>query len=195
MAASKRKLDDENREGMICLGAVFGASGLRGALRLKVFTEDINAISDYGSVTIFNHDHPDGSKHKVKILHPVKGGLVVTLKGINDRNKAEALKGTKLYIEKTALPKLEEDDGFYFDDLVGLMARDSLDNQFGKVEGVFNFGAGDIIEVNLSKEKGKRMYPFTDEVVPTINIEEGYLVIDRESFGDTAQETETNKKG
>lgn len=190
-----RKPDQEEREGMICLGAVFGASGVRGALRLKVFTEDLNAISDYGPVTVFSHDHPEGQKHKVKILHSVKGGVAATLKGVNDRNKAEGLKGAMLYIEKSALPELEEDDGFYFEDLVGLWARDINDKQFGKVEGVFNFGAGDIVEVNLSKEKGKRMYPFTDEIVPIVNIQEGFLVINREAFGDLEQETETNKEG
>lgn len=195
MAASIRKPDQEEREGMICLGAVFGASGVRGALRLKVFTEDLNAISDYGPVTVFSHDHPEGQKHKVKILHSVKGGVAATLKGVNDRNKAEGLKGAILYIEKSALPELEEDDGFYFEDLVGLWARDIKDKQFGKVEGVFNFGAGDIVEVNLSKEKGKRMYPFTDEIVPIVNIQEGFLVINREAFGDLEQETETNKEG
>lgn len=195
MSALMRKPEVEEREGMICLAAVFGASGVRGAVRLKVFTEDLNAISDYGPVTLFSHDHPDGQMHKVKILHPVKGGVAVTLKGVNDRDKAEALKGAKLYIEKSSLPKLEDDEGFYFEDLVGLMARDRQDNQFGKVEGVFNFGAGDIIEVNLSKEKGKRMYPFSDEIVPTVNIEEGYLVIDREAYGDLKQEMETKEKG
>ncbi|WP_438993059.1 ribosome maturation factor RimM [Pseudemcibacter sp.] len=195
MSALMRKPEIEERAGMICLAAVFGVSGVRGAVRLKVFTEDLNAISDYGPVTLFSHDHPDGQKHKVKILHPVKGGVAVTLKGINDRDKAETLKGAKLYIEKSSLPKLEDDEGFYFEDLVGLMARDSQDNQFGKVEGVFNFGAGDIIEVNLSKEKGKRMYPFSDEIVPTVNIEEGYLVIDREAYGDLKQEMETKEKG
>ena len=195
MAASIRKPDQEEREGMICLGAVFGASGVRGALRLKVFTEDLNAISDYGPVTVFSHDHPEGQKHKVKILHSVKGGVAATLKGVNDRNKAEGLKGSMLYIEKSALPELEEDDGFYFEDLVGLWARDINDKQFGKVEGVFNFGAGDIVEVNLSKEKGKRMYPFTDEIVPIVNIQEGFLVINREAFGDLKQDTETNKEG
>ena len=195
MVAPMRKPDQEEREGMICLGAVFGASGVRGAVRLKVFTEDLNAISDYGPVTVFSHDHPEGQKHKVKILHSVKGGVAATLKGVNDRNKAEGLKGAMLYIEKAALPELEEGDGFYFEDLVGLWARDSHDKQFGKVEGVFNFGAGDIVEVNLSKEKGKRMYPFTDEIVPIVNIQEGFLVINREAFGDLEQETETNKEG
>ena len=51
------------------------------------------------------------------------------------------------------------------------------------------------MEVNLSKEKGKRMYPFSDEIVPTVNIEEGYLVIDREAYGDLKQEMETKEKG
>lgn len=195
MVASMRKPDQEEREGMICLGAVFGASGVRGAVRIKIFTEDLNAISDYGPVTVFSHDYPEGQKYKVKILHSVKGGVAATLRGVNDRNKAEGLKGAMLYIEKSALPELEEDDGFYFEDLVGLWARDINDKQFGKVEGVFNFGAGDIVEVNLSKEKGKRMYPFTDEIVPIVNIQEGFLVINREAFGDLKQETETSKEG
>lgn len=192
---SPRKYDaDAPREDLVCLGAVFGASGIRGAVRLKVFTEDLNAISGYGPVTIFSHDHPDGKKHKVKILHEVKGGVAATLKGVNDRNKAEALKGAKLYIERSALPELEEDD-FYFEDLIGLMARDQDGKQFGKVDGVYNFGAGDIVEVNLSKEKGKRMYPFSNEVVPEVNIEEGYIVIDRDAFGDNGGDTEEPKKG
>ncbi|MCC3861965.1 ribosome maturation factor RimM [Pseudemcibacter aquimaris] len=194
--AHPRKYDDEApREDLICLGAVFGASGIRGAVRLKVFTEDLKAISQYGPVTIFSQDHKDGKKYKVKILHEVKGGVAATLKGVNDRNKAEALKGAKLYIERSALPDIEEEDGFYFEDLVGLMARDTEGSQFGKVEGVYNFGAGDIIEVNLSKEKGKRMYPFSDEVVPEVNIEEGYIVVNRDAFNDGEEDRENSKKG
>ena len=68
---------------------------------------------------------------------------------------------------------------------------------FSAWDGVFNFGAGDIIEVNLEFEKGKRMYPFSDEVVPEVNIEEGFLVIDREAFEGEPNEGETGeqKKG
>lgn len=119
MSTSMRKPEYDDRDGMICLGAVSGASGVRGAVRLKVFTEDLAAISGYGPVTVFSRDHPDGIKHKVKILHPVKGGVAATLKGVAGRDEAEALKGARLYIEKSALPKLEKDDGFYFEDLVG----------------------------------------------------------------------------
>ena len=88
-------------------------------------------------------------------------------------------------------PELEEEDGFYFDDLMGLMAKDQNGDLFGKVEGVFNFGAGDIVEVNLSTEKGKRMYPFSDEIVPEVNIDAGYIIINRDAF----ENTETNEKG
>ncbi|MDG1438604.1 MAG: ribosome maturation factor RimM, partial [Emcibacteraceae bacterium] len=115
---------DEQHDGMICLGAVFGPSGVRGAVRLKVFTENIDAVSDYGQVTVFGHDYPDGKKFKVKILHPVKGGVAVKFKGINDRNEAEALKGAQLYIDRSALPKIEEESDFYFEDLIGLKAKD-----------------------------------------------------------------------
>jgi len=180
-----------NHTDMVCLGAVFGAAGVRGAVRLKVFTEQLNSISDYGPLTVFGPEFPNGKKFPVKILHNVKGGVAVKLQGVDDRNLAEALKGSKLYIDRAALPEIKKDDGFYFEDLVGLLAKDENDNIFGKVDGVFNFGAGDIIEVNFSTEKGTRMYPFSEEIVPTVDMEAGYIVINREAFGDGLEETET----
>lgn len=194
MTASQRKYNpDEEHEDMICLGAVFGPSGVRGAVRLKVFTENIDAVSDYGQVTLFGHDYPDGKKFKVKILHPVKGGVAVKFKGINDRNEAEALKGAQLYIDRSALPELEEDGDFYFEDLIGLKAKDQNGDLFGTVDGVFNFGAGDIVEVNLEFEKGKKMYPFTEKIVPEVDIESGYIVIIRDAIGGAQDETEEEK--
>lgn len=190
-AVAQKHSSSGTREDMVCLGAVFGAAGVQGALRLKVFTEDLKSISEYGPVTVYARDFPKGKQFAVKILHNVKGGVAVKLKGINDRNMAERLKGAELYIDRSALPELAEEDGFYFDDLMGLMARDQSGDLFGKVEGVFNFGAGDIVEVNLSTEKGKRMYPFSNEVVPEVNIEAGYIVINREAF----ENTETKEKG
>jgi 16S rRNA processing protein RimM len=189
MANSMRNNDDdEYREDMICLGAVFGVSGVHGAVRLKVFTENINAVSDYGQVTVIGHEYPEGKKFKVKILHNVKGGIAIKFKGLNDRNQAEALKGSRLYIERSALPDLKEEGDFYFDDLIGLKAKDQNGDFFGSVDGVFNFGAGDIVEVNLEFEKGTKMYPFTNEVFPEVNLDSGYLMIDRAAFGDKPEE-------
>lgn len=193
-AAPKQSGTDEH---LICLGAIFGSAGVKGAVRLKVFTEDIRSISDYGPVTVVGREFPQGKRFEIEILHNVKGGVAAKLKGVNDRNMADALKGSELYIERDALPEIEVDGDFYFEDLIGLTAKDQNGEFFGKVDGVFNFGAGDIIEVNLEFEKGKRMYPFSDEVVPEVNIDEGFLVIDREAFeGEPSEgETEEQKKG
>ncbi|MCL4155410.1 UNVERIFIED_CONTAM: hypothetical protein GTU68_057188 [Idotea baltica] len=108
---------------------------------------------------------------------------------------ADALRGAELYINRSKLPKIEENDRFYFEDLIGLLTKDQNGEVFGKVDGVFNFGAGDIIEVDLKAEKGNRMYPFSDQIVPDVNIEAGYIMIDRTAFEGEEGETETEQKG
>ncbi|MDG1859036.1 MAG: ribosome maturation factor RimM, partial [Emcibacteraceae bacterium] len=100
-----------------------------------------------------------------------------------------------LYVDRSVLPKLEEEGDFYFEDLIGLKAKDQNGDLFGTVDGVFNFGAGDIVEVNLATEKGKKMYPFTDEIVPEVDIDTGYIVIDRDAFGESQDDAEEEKKG
>ncbi len=191
-AVSSQIKGSEKHNEMICIGVVFGAAGVRGAVRLKVFTEDIRSISKYGPVTIFGPDFPDGKKFEINVLHNVKGGVAAKLEGVDDRDIAESLKGAELYIERSRLPEIAEEEGFYFEDLIGLQARDQNENVFGTVDGVFNFGAGDIVEVDLKSEKGKRMYPFSDQVVPEVNIQAGYIVVDRAAFDDG---TETEQKG
>lgn len=183
------------RDDLICVGAVFGAAGVRGAVRLKVFTEDLKSISKYGPVTIVGREFPQGKKFDLEILHNVKGGVAAKLKNINDRDQADALRGSELYIARAALPDIEDGDSYYFEDMIGLLAKDIHGELFGKVDGVFNFGAGDIVELNLSKEKGTRMYPFTDEVVPEVNIEAGYIVVDRDAFDDGENDSETDQEG
>jgi 16S rRNA processing protein RimM len=143
----------EEDTNLLCIAAVFGAAGVRGAVRLKVFTTDIKSISDFGPVTLFARGSKDARKIKVKFLHNVKGGVAVKLEGVDDRDQAEALKGAKLYIERDILPKIEEKEDFYFEDLVGLIVKDQLGQIFGEVDGVFNFGAGDIIEVKFTWKK------------------------------------------
>ncbi|WP_417316718.1 ribosome maturation factor RimM [Emcibacter sp.] len=173
----------------VCVAAITGAQGVRGNVRLKVFTEDIASVADYGPVTLFTEEHPRGKKHKIQLLHNIKGGIAARLEGISDRDRALALKGQKIYVQKSALPDLEEEGSFYYEELVGLSARDEKGEPFGEVAAVFNFGAGDLLEVALDPalndgKKGKTLYPFSGEFVPEVNMEEGYVVVDREAFGD-----------
>lgn len=195
MNASASQHSGSDHQKLVCIGAIFGSAGVKGAVRLKVFTEDIKSVSQYGPVTIVGREFPSGKRFNIEFLHNVKGGIAAKLKGIDDRDMADALKGSELYIDREALPKIEEEGDFYFEDLVGLNVKDLNGESFGRVDGVFNFGAGDIVEVNLEFEKGKRMYPFTDKVVPEVNIDQGYLVVNREAFEDGAQDDKTDKKG
>lgn len=188
--ALHKQSSPNDRADMVCLGVIFGAAGVQGAVRLKAFTENIKSISEYGPVTLFGREFPTGKLFEVKILHNVKGGVAIKLEGVNDRNMADALKGTELYIDRAKLPEIKEEDGFYFEDLIGLNAKDHNGDFFGRVDGVFNFGAGDIVEVNLETEKGKKMYPFTEKIIPEVNIEAGYIIINRDAFEKTETDLE-----
>lgn len=194
-ALTRKNTPTNDRENMVCIGAVFGAAGVRGAVRVKVFTEKAKSISQYGPVKMYGHEFPNGKIFDVKILHNVKGGVAVKFEGIDDREMAEAIKGAELYIDREKLPKIEETDNFYFEDLIGLKVKDQSGEFFGLVDGVFNFGAGDIVEVSLSAEKGKKMYPFSEEIVPEVNMEEGFITVLRDAFGDGVDVTETDQKG
>ncbi len=108
---------DRNR---VCLGVIVGAQGVRGAVRVKPFTEDPMAVGDYGPV-----ETKDGTRRfKIEATGTVKGVVICKLQGITDRNVAEALRGTELYVDRSALPEVDEDEeGDYHADLIGLAAK------------------------------------------------------------------------
>ena len=97
------------------------------------------------------------------------------IKGVDDRNAAETLIGTGLYIERTKLPQTAEDE-FYHTDLIGLMALTAQGEKVGTINALYNFGAGDLIEIRTSENR-LEMLPFTKEYVPTINLKEGYIIV------------------
>lgn len=158
--------------GCVCLGAVTGAFGIRGEVRIKTFTEDPMAIGDYGPVTL----KPDGRQVKVSNLRPARGGVTARLEGIADRDAAEALKGAKLYVPRAALPAIEDEDGFYHQDLIGLGVEDADGATVGRIAAVHDFGAGDLLEVALIGGKTV-LIPFTRDEVPVVDVASGRVVI------------------
>ena len=156
----------------VCLGVVIGAQGVRGQVRIKTFTDEPEAIGAYGPVT----DESGRRQFRIAGLRPGKAGVVVAaIAGIADRNAAEALKGTRLYVARAALPELEA-DAFYHADLVGLDAWTEDGALWGRVAAVHNFGAGDILEI-ARPDGPTELVPFTSEVVPEVDIEAGRLTI------------------
>lgn len=155
----------------VCVGAIAGAFGVRGEAKIKCFTDDPAAIGDYGPLKT-----EDGQRQfKLKLTRAVKGGYAARLSGVESREDAEALKGTRLYAERTALPEPDEDE-FYYADLLGLNVETADGTVLGKIKAVQDFGAGDVIEY-LPAGGGESLYlSFTREVVPAVDVAGGRIV-------------------
>lgn len=156
----------------ICVARIGAAHGVRGAVKLWTFTEDPLAVQSYGPLMT-----KDGTRHfEIAGVRAAKDHLVATFKGVATRNDAEKLNGIELYVPREKLP--ETDDGeYYYADLIGLAAVNAADEPIGRVIAIHNFGAGDIIEIAPSKG-ATLLLPFTNAVVPTVDIAGGRVVIE-----------------
>src|SRR5262245_52567823 len=126
----------------VCVAQIGGAHGIRGELRLKPFTADPMAVTDYGPL-----ESEDGTaSFEIVAARPAKGHLVVRLRGVDDRNAAERLTHLKLFVSRERLPPPAADE-FYHADLVGLTAVTADGTEIGTVLAVHDFGAGDILEL------------------------------------------------
>jgi len=169
--------------------AVIGAPhGVRGEVRVKAFTGDPLALGDYGP--LFSKD---GRAFEVVDIRPAKTVVVVRFKGVNGRDAAEALNGTELFIDRSALPDDGEEDEFYHADLIGLAVKDETGATVGKVTAVQNFGGGDILEISHAGRKGV-LVPFTEAAVPEIAIKAGFLRIDTVAAG-LVEEPDEDQRG
>ncbi|MBV9570295.1 MAG: ribosome maturation factor RimM [Alphaproteobacteria bacterium] len=157
--------------GDVLLGVVIGAQGLKGEVKVKTFTETPENIAAYGSL----HTR-DGRKFAIAALREAKGLAVVRFDGIATRETAESLKGVELYIARATLPSPETQE-FYHADLLGMRAEDTEGRSIGKVVAVHNFGAGDVIEIDREDGGGTVLMPFTQEIVPSIDIAERRIVV------------------
>lgn len=165
-------MSEAPRDNMICVGALAGAHGVRGDVRLKSFCADPRAIETYQP--LFDET---GRSWRFTLKGPVKGGFIARLEGVGSREEAEALKGTRLYAPREALPPLEEDE-FYHADLIGLEVVDTGGDRIGRVKALFDHGAGDILEIQLTGSPKTALLPFTRAFVPTVDLEAGRIVID-----------------
>ena len=156
----------------VCVARIGAAHGVRGAVKLWTFTEDPFAVKQYGPLTT-----RDGARQfEVATAREAKGHLVATLKGIATREEAERLNGIELYIAREKLPATDEDE-YYHADLIGLAAVTSAGEPLGRVAAIHNFGAGDIIEI-APPGGATMLLPFTNAVVPTVDLAAGRVVIE-----------------
>ena len=166
----------------ICVARIGAAHGVRGAVKLWTFTEDPLAVKQYGPLMT-----KDGARQfEVTHVREAKDHLVATLKGIATREDAERLNGLELYVARDKLPETDEGE-YYHADLIGLAAVSAAGEPLGRVIAIHNFGAGDIIEI-APPQGATMLLPFTNAVVPTVDLAGGRVVIElpQEIEGDDA---------
>ncbi len=165
-------------ENPVLMATIGAAQGLRGEVRVRSYTAEPAALGDYGKL----HSE-DGRTFEVLELREAKNVVIVRFRGVNDRTAAEALNGLELFIDRNNLPDEElDDDEFYYADLEGLEAVDQEGNSYGTVSGVYDFGAGDLLEL---KGPGRRptLIPFSEAAVLEIDLEDGKILIDPRAAG------------
>ncbi len=159
------------------LGVIGAPHGVKGEVRVKSFTADPMAIGDYGPLSL-----DDERTLSIVSLRPQGDMLVVRFDGVTTREQAAALTNRVLHVDRTVLPEVGDEDEFYHADLVGLAVIDESGEEIGKVVGLQDFGAGDILEIRLGGGRSV-LIPFTKAAVPVIDLSGGRVVVDRIAAG------------
>lgn len=147
---------------LICLGAIAGAFGVRGEVRLKSFCAEPAAIVDYAPLVT-----EGGRSFDVQLTRVINNGLAVRLSGVSSKEAADALKGVQLFAPRDRLPTLDNDE-YYHSDLIGMQVLDTGGTTLGTVKNVLNHGAGDLLEVMTPN--GIAYLPFTLAAIPTVDL-------------------------
>lgn len=156
----------------VLAGVITGAHGIKGEVKLKSFTAEPEAIASYGALVTSR-----GESLEIEKLRTQKDGFIAVLKGVRDRNRAETLKGTELFLARAQLPE-PEDDEVYVHDLIGVSVVSIAGEKFGTVIAVPNFGAGDLLEIRRDGVAETVLVPFAQIYVPKIDLEKAELTLD-----------------
>ena len=149
----------------ILIGRILAAHGLKGEVKVKSFTEAPLDVASYGAVIA-----SDGRKFTLQHERIQGETVIAAIKGIQDRNSAESLRGLDLYVERADLPETDEDE-FYHADLIDLPVTDASGAEVGRVLAFHNFGGGDVMEIK--RGSASVFVPFTIRMVPTVDVKAG----------------------
>jgi 16S rRNA processing protein RimM len=129
----------------VCLGKIVSAHGVKGLVKILPFGDDPYLIETLGPV----YTDETGSGTLEIIMKNSAGNKywLAFVKGVTERNGAEALRGTGIWVDKSTLPAIEDKHTFYHADLIGLKTIDESGAEIGEVVSVQNFGAGDLLEI------------------------------------------------
>ncbi len=157
----------------ICVGQFAGSHGVRGLVKLRSFTAEPADIMAYGPLS----DEAGARRFTVTLQGMVKDNFLAKVDGVTSREQAQALAGVRLYVDRNALPSTEDEDEFYHADLIGLRAELTDGTVYGTVKAIYDFGAGDVLEVRTAGGP-LEMLPFSKACVPVVDVRGGRIVVD-----------------
>lgn len=162
-----------NRSGKkVLLGEISSAHGIRGEVLIRTHTAEPEGISAYGDL-----ETEDGRKRfTIKIRRVTPKGVVAAIGGVADRNAAEALRGTKLFVDRAKMPEPEAGE-YYHSDLIGLAAHSAEGGLLGRVVAIVNYGAGDLVEIRMEGSSKTELIPLIEAYVPAIDVAGGRMTI------------------
>jgi 16S rRNA processing protein RimM len=157
--------------GFLPVGKIVGAHGVNGNLKVHSYAESVTVFKP-GSSILAIHAGKTEKSFAINWARPHGKSILLSFKGIEDRNTAESLIGAELFIDRTALPELEE-GVYYWVDIIGLSVF-TTDNQYiGRVESIMATGSNDVYVVkNKTKDENTEiLIPAIESVVLEINFE------------------------
>lgn len=158
---------------LVCVGALAGAFGVRGEVRLKSFCAVPEDIADYSPLS-----NEDGTQsYTITLTGVAQNGFTVRLGGVETKEQADALRGLRLFARRDQLPSLPDDE-YYHADLIGLLVLNTGGTTLGRVKSVLNHGAGDLLEIHGPDIKDSVLLPFTLAAVPTVDLASGRIIAD-----------------
>lgn len=164
-----------NLDNLIAVGIITNVHGIKGMVKVKSFTDNADQLFEYEP--LFDKD---GNVIEINKQGIAKELYLASVKGVTDRNQAELLKGTELFINQNQLPELEQGE-YYNCNIIGLDVMDKHNNKIGTVIDMHNYGGGDLVDVKFNDSKESELFLFANDVVE-VNIEENFLVLEKPSF-------------
>lgn len=166
-------MTDPANKDLICVGSIAGAFGVRGEVRIKSYCATPEDIQLYSPLT-----SEDGRQSfDLGLIGPIKNGFSARLGGVETKEQADALRGIRLFALRDRLPSLPDDE-YYHSDLIGLAVHDTGGTHLGEIKTVLNHGAGDLLEIKPVGQSETVLLPFTQALVPTVDLASGRIVAD-----------------
>lgn len=176
----------------VCVGAIGAPHGVAGEVRIRAFAEPPLVLQDFAELRM----SPNLEAVRITALRQGKSHLIARIEGVAGRTEAEALRGRQLLVPRAALPE-PEDGEFYLVDLEGLLAVDTKGRRLGTVVSVVNYGAGDLVVLDLDEPRkgiGKEVVlPFQRRLFPEVNLADKFVTVALEDWLNAIQGNATDR--